>query len=82
MIPVAGKTNKRLPKRDQFGVYRAACHEFADELGWKRDEIWELFDEISCIREVEMRIPRALAEHFALDDVKAMCDKRGQGEPC
>lgn len=82
MIPVAGKTNMPLPKRDAHGIYRAACQEFADELGWKRREIWELFDEVACIREVEMRIPRALAEHFALEDVKALCDKRGAVDPC
>lgn len=69
------------PPRDEHGLWRAACLEFADELGWKRKEIWRYFEEFACIREIEMRLPRALAEHMAFGDVKAMFDKRGEGFP-
>lgn len=80
-IPVPGKPNTRLQRRDVTGVYKALCIDLADEIGFKRSEIWELFDECACLREKEMRVPRAYAEHLALEDVKVLCDKRGQDLP-
>lgn len=73
---------QRHPPRDQHGLFEAQCNEFADELGFKRREIWQQFKELACIREFEQRIPRALAEHLAMEDVRVLFDKRGEGSPC
>lgn len=73
---MGGKLNKRV--LDEHGLYRAATEDLADDLGWKRREVWNYFVELTFMREYEMRIPRALAEWFALQDLRACIDKRGQ----
>jgi hypothetical protein len=74
---MAGALNSKTPKRDPHGLYRAACEDLADTLGWKRRELWAHFDELACLREFEMRIPRPLAEFFALQDLHACFNKQG-----
>lgn len=81
MTDVAGRTNKRLPRRDPHGLFQAACNQFADDYGWRRQEIWDTFQELALMREYESRIPRALAEHFALQDIYAVFMKAGS-EAC
>lgn len=69
------------PARDQHGIYRAAVTELADELGWKRTDVWRHFEWLAACREFEQRLPRAYAEYLALEDVRAVYDKRGCTEP-
>lgn len=74
---MAGHLNSKQPPRDKHGLYRAACEDLADDLGWKRRELWAHFEWFARMREYEMRIPRALAEHFALEDLHACFNKAG-----
>ena len=58
-------------------TYKDACAELADELGWQRSAVWAWFEQCSMLRQYEQRIPKALAHYFALQDIRAMLDKRG-----
>lgn len=58
-------------------VYRDVCAELADELGWERRAVWQWFEECSLMRQFELRWPAPLADYYAMQDVRAMLDKRG-----
>lgn len=76
---VPGKLNKP-HVRDEHQIYRAAVNEIADDLGWKRGVLWSHFEWFARMREFEMRIPRPLAEYFALQDVQDCFMKQGAAD--
>ncbi len=75
---VAGKLNKAL---DHGGRYRKRCDQLAEDIGWQGSALFSQWKEITLLREFEQRMPRPLAEWFAIHDVRALFDKRGCQEP-
>lgn len=78
MIAVGGHKNKPL---DQRGTYRAACAQFASDLGWDKGSTYHWWEQFALLRMQEQRWPRPLAEWMAMRDLRAFFDKRGQAEP-
>ncbi len=74
MIEVAGESNKALDKLhkaiDKGSRYKALCHEFANDYGFKADEVYRCWVELAAMREFECRWPRGVAGWQAMRDVR------------
>lgn len=68
------------PRLDRNRTYRKACAEMADELGFNEAEILAHWIQCCLMRMFEQSLPQSIAEKTALEDVRAMLDKRG-GSP-
>ena len=64
--------------RDHEGKYRTAVRELCAELGFAELEVWHAWEQCALMHEYEQKLPRAAAEAFALEDVRAIFDKRGK----
>lgn len=62
--------------QDPNQIYEAACIDLADDLGWERGIVVYWWSQLALARQ-HVGQPQAMAEHFALDDVRAVFDKRG-----
>jgi hypothetical protein len=66
------------PPRDAKGVYRKRCRDLADELGFRREEIWTQFEWLAgCVEFESPWCDRAAAEDMAFRAVVGTFDKRG-----
>ena len=65
LIPRLQPPTKKQPPRDAAYVFRAFCQELADEIGFREREVYDCWEEIANIYEVEL-------------GARDMLDKRGQ----
>lgn len=64
---VAGVPHKAL---DHKGHYRKQCQSFADDYGFKRDEVYKCWQQLALMRELECEWPRSVAGWQAMRDVR------------
>lgn len=72
---VAGQLNKRL---DTHGLYKTACKDLAETLGWQASALFTHWKELAMMREFEQKWPRAVCEWMALQDLYACFHKVGK----
>lgn len=71
-------TVRTKPARDAALIYKAACHELADEIGFKHRDVYAYWGEMAALVEYENKWPRACAEFAALLITRSGLDSRGR----
>lgn len=72
---MATPSNKR---RAPNALYQAAVYELADERGWRQKDIWFHFQQLAWHVEFDRKWPRACAEWFSLQLVRAVFTPTGE----
>ena len=66
------------PGQDSTGRYAKSCAALAADLNWDEEDVCFYWSQIALVREKHNKEPRAMAEFFAMENVREALDCRGR----